>query len=226
MDIVPSEKGGSFLSKILGSNSPKDLTPPTQPDFEKELFKNGVYQFDIDKEIQKSEEYYRSKKDWLRHPGWVSRAQDVLADLVSSESWDLAWKQAFSGKIPKSWAIWYGLTDSFEKAGERNVQLSPTLVNAGISHTHHLVVNETGKNQKLTAEQLGLVLGRVDDIPPWNSEQIITAQKAKGMTQEEFRKAEEFAKVVREKIRKARSKRAQLTPPKPQLKDKNQGGEI
>jgi hypothetical protein len=225
MDIVPTEKDGNFLSKILGSNPPKDLTLPTAPDFEKGLFKDGVYEFIFDKEIDKSEESYYRMKDWLRHPGWVSRAQGVLTDLVSSERWDLAWKQAFSGKIPKSWSIWYGLTDSFKEAGKRNIQLSPTLVNAGVSHDHHLVVNETGKSQKLSPQQLGLVLGR-DDIPLWNSNEIISAQRAKGMTSKEYHEARTYAEEVREKIRKARSKQGQLDSPKPQLKRENQGGDI
>lgn len=164
-------------------------------------------------------------EDWLRHPAWVTRAQGVLTDLISSERWDLAWKQAFSGKVPKSWYIWHGVKDSFNEAGKRGIQLSPTLVNAGVSHDHHLVVNETGKSQKLSPEQLGLVLGR-DDIPLWNSDQIITAQRDKGMTDKEFDEARAYAVEVREKIEEARHKRGKLDLPKPQLRNQNQGGEV
>ena len=225
MDIGDTEKGGNFLSKILGSNSPKDLTPP-KSDFERELFKDGVYEFDFDKEIKDSEHSYVRYRDWLQHPGWVSRAPAMLADFISSENWDLAWKQAFSGRVPKSWGILHGPMEAFPEAAKRNIQLSPTLVNAGVSHDHHLVVNETGKSQKLSPEQLGLVLGR-DDIPPWNSDQVIAAQKAKGMTNQEFNEAEVYAAEVREKTRRARakSKRGKLASPKLQLRSKNQGGE-
>lgn len=224
MDSGNTEKGGNALGKIFGSSAPKDIVSANPTDFEKGLFKNGVYQFNFNKEIKESERHYHSTKDWLRHPEWVSRAQDVLADLVSSERWDLAWKQAFSGTIPKSWSIWYGLTDSFKEAGKRDIQLSSTLINAGVSHDHHQVVNEAGKSQKLSPEQLGLVLGR-DDIPSWNSDQIIKAQKAKGMTKDEYEEAQSYAKKVRELIRKAKSKRGKLPSPKSQLTSQNQGGE-
>jgi hypothetical protein len=224
MNVGDTEKGGNPLSKIFGSNIPKDLATANSSNFEKELFRDGVYVFDFDREVSTAENDHQSLKDWLRHPMWVSRAQGVLADLVTSKRWDLAWKQAFSGRIPKSWSIWYGLTHSFEEAGKRGVQLSPTLVNAGVSHDHPLVVNEAGKSQKLSPEQLGLVLGR-DDIPAWNSDQIIVAQRAKGMTNEEYQEARDYAVEVREKIEKARSTRSKSPSPKPQLKGQNQGGE-
>lgn len=224
MDSGNTEKGGNALGKIFGSNAPKDLAITTSSDFERDLFQNGVYMFDFDKEVDRASENYHSMKEWLDHPGWVSRAQAVLTDLVTSEQWELAWKQAFSGRIPKSWYIWHGPIDAFEKAGKKNVQLSSILVNAGVSHDHHLVVNEAGKSQKLSPEQLGLVLGR-DDIPSWNSDQIIKAQKAKGMTKDEYEEAQSYAKKVRELIRKAKSKRGKLPSHKSQLTSQNQGGE-
>lgn len=224
MNAGDTEKGGNPLGKFFGTNIPKDITTALSSDFEKELFRDGVYVFDFDKEVGRAEEHYHSKKEWLRHPAWVTRAQDMLADLVTSEQWELAWKQAFSGRIPKSWYIWHGPMKAFEEAGKRNIQLSPTLVNAGVSHDHHLVVNEAGKSQKLSSEQLGLVLGR-DDIPSWNSDQIIAAQRAKGMTKGEFDDARTYAAEVRELIIKAKSKRGKLPSPKPQLTSQNQGGE-
>ncbi len=223
-DVGDTEKGGNSLSKIFGSSTPKDITTATSSDFEKDLFKGGVYVFDFDREVSTAEKDYQGLKDWLRHPAWVSRAQGVLADLVTSKRWDLAWKQAFSGKIPKSWGIWYGAQSAFEEAGKRGVQLTPTLVNAGVSHDHHLVANEAGKTQKLNPEQLGLVLGR-DDIPTWNSNEIVAAQRAKGMTSGEYKEAMAYAAKIREMIRKAKSKREELPSPKPQLRNRNQGGE-
>ncbi len=224
MDAGDTEKGDGFLSKVFGSNNQKDIILPDTSDFERELFRHGVYEFDFDKEANNSEVAYSSYKNWLRHPAWVDRAEGVLARFVSSENWDLAWKQAFSGRIPKNWNMWYGLTHSFEEAGKRNVQLSPILITAGMSNSHHLVVNRAGTNQRLTPEQLGIVLGR-DDIPKWNSDEVVDAQRNRGMTQKEFRKAEDFAKVVREAMRKARSKRKQLPSSKPQLETKFRGGE-
>lgn len=221
MDVGNTEKGENPLSKIFGSSAPKDLATVASSDFERDLFKDGVYEFDFDKEVDRASEHYQSKKEWLRHPMWVGRAQEVLVDLVTSEQWELAWKQAFSGRIPKSWHIWHGPHHDFEEAGAKNVQLSPTLVNAGVSHDHHLVVNEAGKSQKLSPEQLGLVLGR-DDIPPWNSNEIIAAQKAKGMISEEYEVAKAYAEKVRDLIRKAKSKRSKLPSPKPQLTTGNQ----
>lgn len=68
-------------------------------------------------------------------------------------------------------------------------------------------------------------MGR-DDIPDWNSDQIISAQRSKGMTNEEFQKANDIAKEVRENIRAAKRNQEQITPPKPQLKGKNRGGVV
>lgn len=225
MEANDAELVNDSLNKIISQSTPKDMAFTNQSAFEKELFKDGIFEFDFDKEIDKSEDSYFRMKDWLRHPGWVTRAKGVLSDLVTSERWGIAWKQAFTGKIPKSWHIWYNVMESFEEADKKGVQLNPILVSAGISHEHHIVVNRTGKSQKLTPEQLGLVLGR-DDIPEYNSEEIVSAQKRKGMTEKEYKEARIYAAEVREKIRKAKSKKEQLSSPKLQLRKQNKGGEV
>ena len=227
MDIGDTEKEGYFLGKLLKPTQKGEMVPvASQPsDFEKELFRSGVYEFNFDKEVQKSEADYRRDGAWLHQARWApDRAKETLASFASSESCDLAWKQAFSGVIPIHWNIWYIVEDSFNEGGKRNVQLSPTLINAGISNDNHLVVNEVGKSQKLSPQQLGFILGR-DDIPSWNSDQIVEAQERKGMTRSEYDEARVFAAEVREMIRKARSKKKQISTPKPQLGKKSQRGE-
>lgn len=45
MDIGDTEKGTNPLSKIFGPNTPKDLATLNSSDFERELFRGGVYVF-------------------------------------------------------------------------------------------------------------------------------------------------------------------------------------
>ena len=209
MDVGKTEKGGNFLSKILRSNPTKNLTVP-QSDFEKELFKDGAYAFDFDKEVQEAEGVYHRTTGWLHHRLEPDRVQNVLAGLASSESWDLAWKQAFSDRIPKNWDVWGKVMVSFKEAGRRNIQLSPVLVNAGVSHDFPSVVYEAGKSQRLTPQQLGFVLGR-DNLSQWISDRVIATQKAKGMTTQEYDRARAYAEKIKEIFRKTkRNKRDQL----------------
>jgi hypothetical protein len=227
MDIVPTEGDESFLSGGFGLSNTKDITPShlTPSDFEKSLFKDGVYHFDFDSEIRKSEGGYRSYQEWLRR-AQPSNEKSSLADFIGSERHGLLWKQYFNEHIPLPWGtVWYEVQHDFKEAGVRGIQLSKGLVDAGISHSHHLVVNEAGKSQRLNPVQLGLVLGR-DDIPGWNSSEVIEAQKVKGMTAQEFEKANAIAREIRAKIRRTKDKEKQLTSPQPQLKSRNQGGDV
>ena len=180
------EKGLNIFKKILKQEPKKDLAPlQNSLDFEKNLFKDGVYLYDFEREIGKSENQYLSYQNWLSKTRNPQRAKESLNYFVGSERHEIMWKQAFSGKIPKSWGdVWYNVKKSFQEAGKQNVQLSPDLVNAGVSHSHHLVVNETGKSQNLSVEQLAVVIARkkTKDIPEWNYDEIITSQENKGMT--------------------------------------------
>lgn len=135
MDIIPSEKGRSFLSKILGPHDTKDITPlQNSSDFEKGLFQNGVYHFDFDTELHKSEKDYHIYQNWLRRAQpWNEKSS--LGDFVGSERHEVLWKQSFDGLIPKHWGeVWYNVMHDLEEAGKRGVQLNSVLVSAAVSH--------------------------------------------------------------------------------------------
>jgi hypothetical protein len=46
------------------------------------------------------------------------------------------------------------------------------------------------------------------------------------MTAQEFEKANAIAREIRAKIRRTKDKEKQLTSPQPQLKSRNQGGDV
>ena len=54
MDKGQVEQSGDFLGKLMKVGSSKENTTPPS-DFEQKLFRNGVYEFDFNAEIRKSE---------------------------------------------------------------------------------------------------------------------------------------------------------------------------
>lgn len=112
---------------------------------------------------------------------------------------NIKWKHYFIKKgIPKSWDIWYDVIHTFENAATNNEQLDNDLINAGISHPHHLVALETAKSQKLSTTQLAYVFIR--ELPKWNFDEIIQFQREKGMTDADIKEAEEYAKEYKGKL--------------------------
>ena len=198
MDKAQVEQGGGFLRRLVKRDSSREIAKSTT-DFEQELFKNGTYRFNFDVEIKKSESEYHKRQSRLRR-AQLPKEQSSLRDFVGKEGHELAWKQFFDGMVPKSWGeSWTNVDNAFEEAGRRDVQLSEVLVNAGVSHYHPLVINRAGKNQRLTSDQLGLVLAR-GDIPRWNLKEVIKAQFVdRGMSVQEIREAEGIALEMRKK---------------------------
>lgn len=136
--------------------------------FEKELFREGVFKFE-------TPEVYLEGLDEYR------RSSIKRMNL-------LPWLEYFNGKIPSRWEKYWGnITDDFERAKKVGVQLSYSLIEAGIYHPHWIVVDTVGKNQKLTPEQLAIVL----EVSPaqWFKEDIIKAQRKNGLTEENINKA-------------------------------------
>lgn len=215
MEEGQTEQDGGFLNRIIKKGSSKELEKP-KSNFEQELFRNGTYHFDFEAEIKKSETEYHHYQKWLRN-AQPFREQSSLQDFVGSERHEIMWKQFFDGAIPKSWGeSWASVMDAVEEAGKRDVQLSDTLVNAGVSHSYHLVANRTGRNQRLSSQQLGLILAR-EDVPQWNSNEVVEAQRKRGMSDKELREAEKVAAEMRDKMRRKKAGQDKIEPPKKRL---------
>lgn len=204
MNIGDPEKDNYPLAKISGPSTPKDQDTSKLSDFEKEMFEEGVYEFNFDKEVDKANTHFQKTIEMIQHPPMdISNPKVIIDNLMPSANWDLAWKRTFSGKIPKSWGeSWENVRRDFDVAEKRNAQLSPALVNAGISHTHPWVVNGAGRSQKLSPKQLGIIRGR-PDIPGFSYASIVEAQKEKGVTDEEIKKAGEYSEPIARKFRLA-----------------------
>ncbi len=220
MDEGVTEKGG-LLNRIFQKKT--DLAQnPTVSDFERDLFRGGVYEFNFDEEISDAEKSVLQHKAWLERSWEKHRHKESMDYTVSHERHDVMWKQAFSGLIPKHWSHWIGIRDDFESAGKLHIQLSPTLVDAGVSHSHHLVLNETGKSQKLSIEQLAVVMARreIDNIPPWNYDEVAAAQRKKGLTEHDFSEARRLSKEYVRNMRNRPKEEAGtfIAPPRTQTK--------
>lgn len=98
----------------------------------------------------------------------------------------LLWLNKFNGKIPRRWeAHWGNVIDDFEEAGKRRIQLSPTLVDAGVWHPHWVVVDAVFHTQRLTPEQMAIALS----ADPRFKDELPNAQRALGVTEEDIQKA-------------------------------------
>ncbi len=100
-------------------------------------------------------------------------------------SYDKAWLQHYSGKLPQRWVHWVNAHSDIEATDIPKIQLDEKLVDMLATYPHHLVVNTLGKHQKLSMRQLAIVSARVrSDIPEWNYEEIAQAQLLMGATKE------------------------------------------
>lgn len=97
-------------------------------DFERSLFKDGAYFYDPEAEQMDAENDIARIAQWYgENPYWdEQRTKDSLDRDIFFARWELAWKQHFSGLVPKHWEIWYGAMDDVEEAGRRKIQLSTT----------------------------------------------------------------------------------------------------
>lgn len=155
-------------------------------DFETMLFWDGQFVFDHDFEVyfaskEISEERHKLKSEYGRR-GY----EDKMKSFIEEKRHDIAWKREFSEKIPKKWKDLRNICKDFKKAKERNIQLSDTLIDAALSHYHPDVVKSAGVSQKLSKNQLALVIARLEvgTVYPWNYEQILEAQVMRGLTRE------------------------------------------
>jgi hypothetical protein len=196
------DRGGK-PGKLISRKPNEEIAVPSS-DFEQKLFRKGTYKFDLQKELHKAELDSRRYQSWLRE-AQTSQGESSLQDFVESEKHEILWKQSFDRRIPRSWGVsWTSVRRAFTEAGELGVQLSETLVNAGVSHPHHIVVICTGTNQRLHPEQLGLILAR-RDILSSNSSEVVNAQRKRGMSEQELVEAERIASEMKERTKKRRA---------------------
>lgn len=175
------------------------------PTFESQLFRNGTLDFNLDQYVAEASQDLRSRKDWYdNNPYWDAKrtAESVVRDLDDAR-YEMIWRNRFSGQIPRQWHIWYNVSHDFEEARKLGVKLNETLVDAGVSHPHHLVANEVGKGQRLNVKQLAWLFAR-PDFPTWNREEILVAQRKMGVKEGEIHEAMRTADQVREDMRKSR----------------------
>lgn len=120
--------------------------------------------------------------------GVLDLPREMTIEVDQREAFFYYWLFHFNGKIPKRWADhWANASRDFEEAGKRNVQLSPTLVDAGVSHPNPWTVEEVAKTQKLTPEQLAISFAAHPG--DWYREQLIEAQRKLGVSEEEIDRA-------------------------------------
>ncbi|MEI7521877.1 MAG: hypothetical protein WCJ86_00185 [Candidatus Saccharibacteria bacterium] len=188
------------LELVLASPVKETLANPNVSDLERSMFTDGVYIFDPSTEHSVAEDDIASRAEWYKNnPHWdEDRTRGSLSRDIVSKRWELAWKQHFSGQVPKDWEMWYEPVQDIEEAGSRGVQLSGTLIDAAVSHDHHLVANKAGTLQGLNTHQLAVAFAR--GLPAWNIGDIVEAQRQRGMSEEQIAEAKEMAVDIRRRM--------------------------
>jgi hypothetical protein len=197
---LTSKEQGASQTESAGSNalvSFREENATLKCNFERDLFRSGTLDFNLEKYVVEANKSLERTRQWYGQGGWdEKRAAESFARDIQDAHYDLIWQQSFSGKVPRHWDIWYNVQNDFEKAREQKATLSPTLVDAGISHPHHLVANAVGKGQRLDARQIAWLFVR-PDFPEWNREQIIAAQRDMGVKDEDIQAGMRMAEEVR-----------------------------
>lgn len=188
------------LSMAFTTSASEAVANPNLTDFERSLFADGVYVYDPSTEHADAESDIARSATWYRdNPYWdEQRTRDSLSRDVFQKRWELAWKQHFSGQVPKDWEMWHAPMDNIGQAGERGLQLSGTLIDAAVSHDHHLVANKAGTLQDLNTHQLAIAFAR--KLPGWNIDQIVEAQVTRGMSQKQVAEARKMAEEIRKRM--------------------------
>ncbi len=180
-EIYPDEVKKQPISDVV---VPESST--VRGSFEEQCFAKGVYFFDYDTEYLEANETIEQYEAWLIKNRDRNEVRPRLKEEVVRQNANLDWKKAVSGKVPVSWGeSWSRVVDTFEQARKVGATLSEDLNVAGLTHPHHLVVHSVGLSQKLTLEQM-VEIGQNEAIPGWNLDDILKAQREKGMTEQEF----------------------------------------
>lgn len=132
--------------------------------FEKSLFQEGVLEFE------------------------TPAAYFAVHSLMRGKEMEtVIWLEHFKGRVPARWDRWGDIIGDFGKAKEASVQLSPTLIDAGVTHWHHVVVATVAKTQRLTPIQIAMALEAGD--AKWFREDILNGQEEMGTPIEDIREA-------------------------------------
>jgi hypothetical protein len=170
--------------------------------FEQKLFRGGALRFDYDEYASEALAEYHERKQWYRKVGWSSNLTESSlavkrADIIHT----MKWQQYFDGRVPRLWDRYhYKRADSnvkaaFEDAGGKGIQLSETLVDAGVSYDHRIIAEAAGVNQHLNETELTFLFAR-GDVPKGS---IKSAQREKGVSEEDIMHAEQLARDVQVK---------------------------
>ena len=196
---------GNFIQRFVRRTPDKPAVPPreVQPDFESQLFRNGTLDFDFNKYMAEAREDLGRSQNWYENnPYWdAKRTAESMARDMGDAKYEMIWRSRFSGQIPRQWHIWYNVKGDFEKARAVGARLSEMLVDAGLSHPHHLVANEVEKGQRLNTKQLAWLFVR-PDFPNWNRDEILAAQRKMDVSEDDLREAMRMADEVRNEARK------------------------
>ncbi len=166
-------------------------------DFESNLFRNGVLDFNPMADQAEISDDIARYRDWLINNPYVSEESrnKRIFESMSEGVYDYSWRQFFNGLIPSRWKDWREARKDFDKAGELGIQLSTTLVDAGVSHKVHHTVEAAGKSQKLDLDQLTMVMAN-PNVPWWGVDEVLEAQRKKGTPEEMIKTARDRAKEI------------------------------
>ena len=98
------------------SNDKKTAVPVTEAatgDFERQLFRNGTLDFNLDKYVGEANESLERQRQWY---GDYRDAAESFARDIQQAHYNLIWQQNFSGKIPRHWDDWGSVQDDCKRS--------------------------------------------------------------------------------------------------------------
>jgi hypothetical protein len=203
-NTIEQSPKGNFLQRFIKRSPNNPVAPRNEvvQTFESQLFRGGTLEFNPDHYLTEAADDLKKQKDWYdNNPYWdAKRTAESISRDMDDAKYEMIWRRRFSGQIPQQWYIWYNVSHDFEDARRLGVQLSETLVDAGVSHPHHLVANEVGQGQRLSIKQLAWLFAR-PDFPDWNRDQILVSQRKMGIKEEDICEAMRAADKVRSDMR-------------------------
>lgn len=173
-------------------------------EFEKQLFQNGVLEFDPNLVAEYLQHYENMFQDHIR---WHARHTNPSIRSCAMESGFgtfvkahlmVHWHKSFAGLVPASWNIWYNVKNDQQNAKLAGVTLSENLVTAGAIHPHWITMKETCMGQKLTVDQLAWAFTL--PIATGSIEDIISAQSKMGTSQATIKAAQEKGERMRAEL--------------------------
>jgi hypothetical protein len=133
--------------------------------FEKNLFIDGKYKFNPDRENHDTiSEFMSSVGWWFQNPNYGSMGnlsksiEKARLSLID----DYFWKKTFDGEIPKKWAQeWYEVERDLIKIKESDHKLSSRLAYAALTYPHWAATLAVADIQSLTPNLYGIALAQI-----------------------------------------------------------------